>query len=129
MGSRRGSSVAQLLMAVVGAVSLAGCPFIEDAGYVEIKLAPAEAATALYLNSRRLKRLNKGTAVLRENVGTAELATEGNEGRLIVLCDIEVRKDRITAVTISVLDRPPRCQCQNSISNTDAARVRPYCVG
>ncbi len=128
MGSRRGSSVAQLLMAVVGAVSLAGCPS-EDAGYVEIKLAPAETATALYLNSRRLKRLTKGTAVLRENVGTAELATEGNDGRLIVLCDIEVRKDRITAVTISVLDRPPRCQCQNSISNTDAARVRPYCVG
>ncbi len=128
MGSRRGSSVAQLLMAVVGAVSLAGCPS-EDAGYVEIKLAPAETATALYLNSRKLKRLTKGTAVLRENVGTAELATEGNDGRLIVLCDIEVRKDRITAVTISVLDRPPRCQCQNSISNTDAARVRPYCVG
>jgi hypothetical protein len=128
MGSRRGSSVAQLLMAVVGAVSLAGCPS-EDAGYVEIKLAPAETATALYLNSRRLNRLKKGTAVLRENVGTAELATEGNDGRLIVLCDIEVRKDRITAVTISVLDRPPRCQCQNSISNTDAARVRPYCVG
>jgi hypothetical protein len=115
-------------MAVVGAVSLAGCPS-EDAGYVEIKLAPAETATALYLNSRRLNRLKKGTAVLRENVGTAELATEGNDGRLIVLCDIEVRKDRITAVTISVLDRPPRCQCQNSISNTDAARVRPYCVG
>jgi hypothetical protein len=128
MGSRRGSSVAQLLMAVVGAVSLAGCPS-EDAGYVEIKLAPAETATALYLNSRKLKRLKKGTAVLRENVGIAELATEGNDGRLIVLCDIEVRKDRITAVTISVLDRPPRCQCQNSISNTDAARVRPYCVG
>jgi len=115
-------------MAVVGAVSLEGCPS-EDAGYVEIKLAPAETATALYLNSRKLKRLTKGTAVLRANVGTAELATEGNDGRLIVLCDIEVRKDRITAVTISVLDRPPRCQCQNSISNTDAARVRPYCVG
>jgi len=115
-------------MAVVGAVSLAGCPS-EDAGYVEIKLAPAETATALYLNSRKLKRLTKGTAVLREKVGTAELATEGNDGRLIVLCDIEVRKDRITAVTISVLDRPPRCKCQNSISNTDAARVRPYCVG
>jgi len=128
MGSRRGLSVAQLLMAVVGAVSLAGCPS-EDAGYVEIKLAPAETATALYLNSRKLKRLKKGTAVLRENVGTAELATEGHDGRLIVLCDIEVRKDRITAVTISVLDRPPRCQCQNSISNTDATGVRPYCVG
>ena len=128
MGSRRGSSVAQLLMAVVGAVSLAGCPS-EDAGYVEIKLAPAETATAVYLNSRRLKQLKKGTAVLRENVGTAELATEGNDGRLIVLCDIEVRKDRITAVTISVLDRPPRCQCRNSITTADGSDGRASCVG
>jgi hypothetical protein len=115
-------------MAVVGAVSLAGCPS-EDAGYVEIKLAPAETATALYLNSRKLNRLKKGTAVLRENVGTVELATEGNDGRLIVLCDIEVRKDRITAVTISVLDRPPRCQCRNSITTADGSDGRPSCVG
>jgi hypothetical protein len=40
--------------------------------YEAARLAPAETATALYLNSRKLNRLKKGTAVLRENVGTAE---------------------------------------------------------
>jgi hypothetical protein len=33
---------------------------------------------------------------------------------LALLCDIVVKKDRITTVTVSVLERPMRCQCRNS---------------
>jgi hypothetical protein len=40
-----------------------------------------------------------------------------------------VRKNRITIVTISVLERPPRCQCRNSITTADASGGRPSCVG
>jgi hypothetical protein len=29
-----------------------------------------------------------------------------------MLCEIAVKKNRITTVTISVLERPPRCQCR-----------------
>jgi hypothetical protein len=36
-------------------------------------------------------------------------------GQISVLCDVVVRKNRITTVTISLLERPPRCQrnCQH----------------
>ena len=128
MGSLRGSSVTRLLIAVLGAVWLAACPS-KDVGYVEIKTVPVETAIALYLNSLKLDPLKDGTAVLRQDVGTAKLATEGNDGRHITLCEIEVRKNRITAVTISVLDRPPRCQCRNSIATANAAPVRSSCAG
>jgi hypothetical protein len=44
-----------------------------------------------------------------------------------MLCEIVVRKNRITSVTISVLDRPPRCQCRN---NGPADAVGPRsCIG
>jgi hypothetical protein len=128
MGSLRGPSVTRLLIASLGTVCLAACTS-KDVGYVEIKTVPVETATALYLNSLKLDPLKNGTAVLRQNVGIAKLATEGNGGRLVMLCEIEVRKNRITAVTISVLDRPPRCQCRNSIATANAPSGRPSCVG
>jgi hypothetical protein len=38
----------------------------------------------------------------------------------VPLCNIVVMKDRITTVTISVLERPPRCVCKLTKSG-DAA--------
>jgi hypothetical protein len=128
MRALSGLSLMRLSITGLGATCLAACT-LKDVGYVEINTVPLATATTLYLNSVKLDPLKNGTAVLRHNVGTAKLVIEGNNGRLVMLCEITVRKNRITTVTISVLDRPPRCQCQNSISNTDAARVRPYCVG
>jgi hypothetical protein len=110
------------------AICLAACTF-KDAGYVEINTLPIAATIVLYLNSVKLDPLKNGTAVLRHNVGTAKLAAEGNDGRLVLLCEITVRKNRITSVTISVLDRPPRCQCRNSTMTADAPGGRPSCVG
>jgi len=115
-------------MAVLGAICLAACTF-KDVGYVEINTVPVTTATALYLNYIKLDPLKSGTAVLRYNVGTAQLATEGNDGRLVLLCEITVRKNRITAVTISALDRPPRCQCRNGTTTVYAVGGRPSCVG
>jgi len=121
------TSVMRLLIAALAAVCLAACP-IRDVGYVEINTVPAAATAALYLNFVKLDPLKNGTAVLRQSVGIAKLAIEGKDGHIAMLCEIEVRKDRITTVTISVLDRPPSCQCRNSAATADRSGGHP-CVG
>ena len=103
------------LMLVLSALTLASCNMPGDIGYVEIKAGPSSRVTpALYLDQTRLEPIRKGVAVLRQRTGTAKLATDGGGGQLAVLCEIEVRKNRITSVTVSGLDRQPRCQCANS---------------
>ena len=115
-------------LAAAGAVAALAACTPKDAGYVEIKTVPvANATTALYLDSVKLEPLKNGTAVLRQGVGTAKLATDGNGGKL-ALCNIAVRKNRITTVTISVLERPPRCQCRNGGPAADAPGGH-LCVG
>ena len=57
--------------------------------------------------------MQKGVAVLKQRAGTTKLSAESIGGQ-VALCDIVVRKNRITTVTVSVLERPPRCQCRNS---------------
>jgi hypothetical protein len=99
--------------AIVGVVVVA-CRPSGDVGYVEIKTVPAEPVTqaALYLGSTKLAPIKQGTALLRKHVGTLKLQAEALGGAKAPLCDIEVKKDRITTVTISVLERPPRCVCR-----------------
>lgn len=101
-------------LSVVGAaLALAACQ--ADVGYVEIKTVPVltnVAQPALYLDTFKVVPAKKGNSVLTQRVGTAKLATDGAGGQL-VLCEIVVKKNRITTVTISVLERPPRCQCRN----------------
>ena len=46
-----------------------------------------------------------GNAVLRQKVGTAKLQADVDRGRVSVLCNIEVRKNRITSVTVSLVSR------------------------
>jgi hypothetical protein len=86
-----------------------------DSGYVEIKTVPATARSSptLYLGQVKLDPIRKGVAVLKQRAGTAKLASDQGGGHLAVLCEIVVRKDRITTVTVSVLERPPRCHCRN----------------
>jgi hypothetical protein len=100
-------------VAVVGAVIVA-CRPSADVGYVEIKTVPSALPihTALYLDSTKLAPIKNGNAVLRQRVGTLKLQADGFAGTLAPLCSIVVAKDRITTVTISVLERPPRCQCR-----------------
>lgn len=101
--------------AVVGAVIVA-CRPTSDVGYVEIKTVPAVPVTqaALYLDAQKLAPIKMGSAILRQPVGTLKLQADGFVGTLTPLCDIVVRRDRITTVTISLLERPPRCQCRYS---------------
>lgn len=107
---------------IVGAAISAWRP-AADVGYVEIKTVPVAPVTqtALYINSAKLAPIKKGTAILRQPTGTLKLQADGAAGSLAPLCDIVVKRNRITTVTVSVLERPPRCQCRNS--GTDAAHA------
>jgi hypothetical protein len=102
-------------VAVVGAVIvIVACRPSGGVGYVEIKTVPAAPFTqaALYIDAKRLGPIKEGSAILRQPVGSRKLQARGFEGNLTPLCKIEVRKDRITTVTILVLERPPHCQCR-----------------
>jgi hypothetical protein len=94
-----------------------------DTGYVEIKTVPVAPVTQtpLYIGSTRLAPIKQGNAILQERVGTLRLQGEGIAGSLSPLCDIVVKRNRITTVTVSVLERPPRCLCR--FSGSDAARM------
>jgi hypothetical protein len=65
---------------------------------------------------------------LRQKVGTAKLQTDmDGGGHMALLCNIEVKKNRITSVTVSVMSRQPRCQCGRT-SGTDTGANRT-CIG
>ena len=125
-GVNSGASAMRAAAVSVALIALAACT-PKDVGYVEIKTVPLAnvTTTTLYLDAVKLDPLKNGGAVLRQGVGTAKLATDTAGGKL-ALCDIVVRKNRITTITVSVLDRPPRCLCRNSAPDPSGGRA---CVG
>jgi hypothetical protein len=108
-------------LAIAGAIGalLAACDPLGDTGYVELKTVPVAVASApsFYLDTVKLDPLKKGVAVLRQRVGTLRLAVDGGGGHLAVMCEVVVKKNRITTVTVSVLERPPRCQCRTGVGS------------
>ena len=111
-----------LSIVLVGA-AIAACRPNGDVGYVEIKTVPNApvAMTPLYIDSAKLAPIRKGNAILRQPTGTLKLQADGASGTLAQLCEIVVARNRITTVTVSVMERPPRCQCRNA--GTDAAHA------
>lgn len=118
---RRLAAASSVAAAVLAAFGLSACNFERATGYVEIRTVPANppAHLKLVLDSQTLDPLKKGNTVLRQAVGTHKLGV-ATTGDPMMLCELAVRKDRITTVTVSLLDRPPRCQCRSS-TGTDAA--------
>jgi hypothetical protein len=118
-------------LAAAGALSafaLASCNIDGGEGYVEIKAVPPSASIPLYLNQVKLEPIRNGNAVLRQKVGTAKLQTDiDGAGHMALLCTIEVKKNRITSVTVSVMSRQPRCMCGRT-SGTDPGPNRT-CIG
>jgi hypothetical protein len=100
---------------IAAGVSLAACNVPGETGYVEIRTVPTASSRAptLYLDRTKLNAVQKGVAILSQRAGTVKLSAD-NFGGQVALCDIVVRKNRITTVTVSILERPPRCQCRNS---------------
>ena len=108
-------------VAIVGAVIVAYRPGAEI-GYVEIKTVPVAPSTpaVLYIDATKLAPIQQGSALLRQPVGTLKLQSDYFGGAKARLCDIVVKKDRITTVTVSVLERPPRCLCRFTDSGNPA---------
>ena len=106
---------------IVGAAIIALRP--NDVGYVEIKTVPIASVTqtGLFFGSTKLSPIKNGDAILRQPVGKLKLQAAGALGSLTPLCDIVVMRNRVTIVTVSVLERPPRCQCR--FSGSDAETV------
>ena len=115
----------RIAVAACGLLALAGCNQ-RDTGYVELKSVPASARlAALYLDTDKVDAKGAVT-LLRQPVGTARLQIDGGDGK-VLLCQVVVKKNRITTVTVSALERPPRCQCERT-GSTDAASSRT-CIG
>jgi hypothetical protein len=117
-GGKRRAIVARVLgilasAAIVGAAIYAWKPS-SDVGYVQINAVPIAPLpqAQLYFDAIRLPPLKNGTALLRQSVGTLTLRADSYGSATVPLCQIEVRKNRITTVTVSMLERPPRCQCR-----------------
>jgi len=107
-----------------GLLLLGACE--QGIGYVELKTVPATAhPQALYLDADKVDAKGAVT-VLRQPVGTAKLQIDGGDGKLL-LCQVVVRKNRITTITVSPLERPPRCQCERA-SGAEGAASRT-CIG
>ena len=104
---------------------LAACDQGGAIGYVELRTVPGSARVPLYLDAEKIDA-RQGVTVLRQPVGMAKLQVDGGDGRLMI-CQVVVRKNRITTVTISLLERPPRCQCRNT-AVADPAAIRS-CIG
>ena len=123
----QGARIAAAAAATAVALLLASCKLEREAGYVEIKTVPVSslAPPPLYLDSVKLTPPKGGTAVMRQPVGTAKLEAESASGKY-PLCEVVVKKNRITSVTVSFLERPPRCQCRG---NGPAATAGRTCVG
>jgi hypothetical protein len=49
-------------------------------------------------------------------IGTLKLQAETLSGERATICDIVVKRNRITTVTVSILERPPRCLCRFTVS-------------
>ena len=98
---------------VVGGIVAAFWPG-RDVGYVQINTVPAAALTqaALYLDATKLAPIRQGSALLQQRVGTLRLQAEAFGGERAAICDIVIKRNRITIVTVSVLERPPRCLCR-----------------
>jgi hypothetical protein len=110
--------------AIVGAAVVAWRPS-SAIGYVQINSVPVTPVTQtlLYFDTIRLAPLKNGSALLRQSVGTLTLRADSYGAATVPLCQIEVRKDRITTVTVSMLERPPRCQCRFTSGGDPASRL------
>ena len=106
---------------------LTSCSAEQGAGYIEIKTLPPSAAIVLYVDSVKLDPIRNGNALVRQRVGTAKLQADGDGTNLSVLCNVQVKKNRITTVTVSAVTRQLRCQC-NRMSGTETGAIRT-CTG
>jgi hypothetical protein len=101
--------------ALLAATILSGCaPTDAESGYAEIALNFVRTAGDIYrLNAAPLDELRgKGSAIIREPAGAARLELE-RTGRLYLLCNFAVRKNRIVTVSVFTGSGSFRCDVKD----------------
>ncbi len=118
-GGRRTRRIAGRVAGIAASAAIVGVAIYawkpsSDVGYVQINTVPVTVLmpAQLYFDSIKLAPVKNGSALLRQSTGTLTLRADGYGTTLVPLCQIEVKKDRITTVILSILERPPRCQCR-----------------
>ena len=104
-------------------VVMTGCDNGET-GYVQLRVMPANAAvsTALYLEGVRLDFSRGPTVTLQFKTGRLALTAMASTWAP-ALCNIVVRKDRISALTVMAAPTPPKCVCEIRATESDAKPV------
>jgi len=92
------------------ASALSACD-ASDRGFVQIETVP-EYASTFYIGEQKLPPLARGGSIFQHAVGTQDLQVRGKNG-LVRICKVDVRKDRITKVTV-VYEHTPSCRCRSS---------------
>jgi hypothetical protein len=93
------------LLLAIGA--FAACVPEKGVGYVEIRTFP-KFSGPLFLDTTRVAGDENGAALISHSVGRTMLQFQRN-GQFVPICEFEVRKNRIVTVTVSALERNPRC--------------------
>lgn len=79
-------------------------------GYVSIRLVSAIIPNhPIYVGSTPIVGL--GDRVVQQKVGTVALNNGARWGDNKSFCKLEVRKNRITIVTVKLVNGEPRCEC------------------
>jgi hypothetical protein len=93
------------------AALLAACTEPDGTGYIEVKLTPLGTASqfVILLDRQQIRTQSSGPVVVRRNVGQARLELERRKDERVTLCDLAVKKNRITSVTVHFQNGTLRC--------------------
>lgn len=113
MGHRRFLPLLALIPLGIGAVWYGHQPAPSNTGFVAVRTTFALSPSDAYmLGTVTLDPLNKGApaeATFSEPVGSTKLRLR-RSGATFDLCDLAVRRNRITTVTVVAVDNTMRCR-------------------
>lgn len=101
--------------------ALAVCCSDTQAGYVNVRLLSFVAPSApLYLGDTPLSGI--GDHIIEHDVGTVSL-TSGGFWPDKTFCELQVRSNRITTVTMRLVNGQPRCECEIAALESTPAKA------
>jgi hypothetical protein len=101
------------------------CCWDSESGYVTIHLmSMINPQNALYLDLAQISGL--GDRVIHQKVGTFSLTNGGSWVSGKTYCELQIRKDRITVVTIRIVNSEPHCECE--IRAPGSTLDKPICM-
>ena len=104
------------ILAALAALALAACTPENKSGYVEVRFSPAQALApfAIMLDRQLVKPARGDSAVIKRSVGDALLELERRKDERVKLCDLKVRENRVTTVTVQFQSGVLRCYIEQA---------------